>query len=528
MLRVWPAALALLTSALARPVALVDPHLTIAEDPARLAAADAFRATPQPRASDAPSIVVILADDLGYYDTSLYGGTPSTPNLDRLASQGARCTAGYVVSPICAPSRAGLLTGRYPQRFGYEIINHERYPHNRLERGVARGLVEGQGWEIDPDVRVPPAEAIAAQGLPRAELALSEVLKQAGYETAIFGKWHLGTAPDKVPLARGFDHHYGFLEAFSLYAPPEDPDVVALRQDYYADRYEWKIGRSGASAIRADGVEVDEPAYLTDRIAEEAVAYLRAPHTNPVFVYVPFSAPHTPLQAPRDRWAAITDAPSPEARVYRAMIGALDDGVGRILDAIDAAGKSEQTLVFFLSDNGGATYTGATDNGPLAGGKFSNLEGGVRVPFLVRGPGVPVGATCDAPVSALDVFQTSVAAAGARLPTDRPYDGVDLRPYLAGASGPPHPALYWRAGGASAVLQGRYKLISDETTGAVALYDLSTDPGESTNLSRKNPEIVSDMSALLQTWEADLRAPLWPPVMRYRTVHDGLDWLFPL
>jgi arylsulfatase A-like enzyme len=511
---------------------LGDPRFEIRFDPDATRATQEFLAKSDgDRAAGLPNVVLIVADDLGKHDVSVYppSSTP-TPSLERLARGGVTFTAGYVTSPVCSPSRAGLVTGRYPQRFGFELLTHDRYPRNRLEWWVARSFFSTHGWHALDELRVPRARDIELQGLPPDELTLAELLQRRGYATAIFGKWHLGIAKASLPAHRGFDYQYGFYDAFSLYADPDRPDIVNVRDDYFADRYQWWQGRRGGSAIRRNGAPIEEDGYLTDRIADEAAAWIRAQRGRPFFAYVPFNAPHAPIQAPRAYVERFAAEPDPERRVYLAMIAVLDDAVGRILDELDRTGVADDTLVLFLSDNGAATYTGIADNGPLKGGKLMNFEGGINVPFLLRWPGrVPPGASFREPVSTLDVFVTIARAADVELPADRAYDGVDLLSYLRGErAGAPHDALFWRAAGHRAIRAGRHKLISDRDTGSRVLYDLERDPFEQHDLSQEQPDLVNELERRLREWEASLLPPRWPPVMEYRFRDDGRDYVFPL
>ena len=476
------------------------------------------------------NIVLILADDLGKTDITRYDGWVPTPRIDAMGRDGATCAEGYITSPICSPSRAGLMTGRYQQRFGHELQPHDRYPRNRLEYYLFKYLLVRGDFRVANLVAFPRFEDILEQGLPASEVTLAEVLRRQGYRTAIIGKWHLGSYGDHIPIRRGFDYHYGFYEAHTLYADPADPDIVNRRHDDFTDRHIWSQGRRGNCALRRNDDVVDEKVYLTEKIADESVRWLEANATGPFFLYVPFNAPHTPFQVPRryyERFAQITD---PNRRIYAAMIAALDDAVGRIMDALGRLGLDESTLVFFLSDNGGATYTGATDNAPLRGGKFTNFEGGINVPFLARWRGtIPAGAPCTHPVSALDVFATAVDAAGAELPSDRPYDGVSLLPYLTGrTTAAPHEALFWRAEYHKAIRKGDWKLVKDEMSGRTVLFDLATDKGERRNLAPARPEVVRELEQALTRWENEMVSPLWPRVMDFRFVDGEEVYFFPL
>jgi arylsulfatase A-like enzyme len=422
------------------------------------------------------------------------------------------------------------MTGRYPQRYGFEGLVHDRYPENRLERWFMRHFASTHGWQAPEVSRVPRYQDRERQGIPPTELVLSELLAKHGYRTAITGKWHLGFGDALRPDARGFEYQYGFYDAFSLYGDPDDPDMVGVRDDYFADRYQWWRGRSGGSAIRRNGVVVEEDGYLTDKIGREAAAWIIEHKDEPFFAYVPFSAPHAPMQAPRAYVERFAHVASPEQRVYFAMIAALDDAVGEILRALDTAGIADDTLVFFLSDNGAASYTGIIDNAPLKGGKLTNFEGGINVPFVMRWPGHVSAETKYArPVSTLDVFMTIARAAGVVLPIDRPYDGVDLGPYVRGAvQTDPHDALFWRAQGHRAVRVGRYKLISDARTGSRALYDLEADPYEQTDLLAERPAVAEELEQRLRAWESELEPPRWPNAMEYLFSDGARRFVFPL
>jgi arylsulfatase A-like enzyme len=510
-----------------------DPSLAIRFDPDATRAAREFLARPAaPSAARPPNVVLIVADDLGKHDTSVY--TPSfvpTPSLEKLAAGGVTFTQGYVTAALCAPSRASLLTGRYAQRYGFEILTHDRYPRNRLERFLVQHVLATHGWQPPPAASdVPPAADLARQGVPPSELLLSELLKKQGYATGIFGKWHLGSSDELAPRSRGFDAQYGFYEAFTLMADPDDPDIVSIRRNDLPDRFQWYQGRRSNAPIRRDGVVVDEQRYLTDAIADEAIAWIEAQATRPFFAYVPFNAPHAPYQAPRAYVERFASEPREDRRVYFAMIASLDDAIGRVLAALERTGVAENTLVVFVSDNGGAAYTGIPDNTPLADGKFGNFEGGINVPFVARWPGrIAPGTTYREPISTLDAFATIARATRVELPADRAYDGVDLLPYLRGeTAGAPHEALFWRAGEQRAVLAGHDKLIRDGRTGSRVLFDLAADPSEQRDRCAADPARADELDAKLRAWEAELAPPRWPGVMERRFTVGGRDFAFPI
>ena len=478
-----------------------------------------------------PNIIILIADDLGMNDISLYGGmNVQTPNIDAIGREGATFNEAYCTSSISSPSRAGMLTGRYQQRFGHETQPNSRYPKNRLEYYAFKYLVDTGDWKVADADGVPAKEDIAKQGLPPSEITLAELLSAGGYDTAISGKWHLGYNEPLLPGNRGFARQYGCYEAFTLYAPVDSPGIVNHRHDYFADRHIWSQERKGPCAIMRNGRIIDEKEYLTFAIAREAVNFIGEKHAGPFFLYVPFTAPHTPFQATKeyyDRFAHVADT---NKRTYYAMIAALDDAVGMITRKVKEAGLDNDTVIFFASDNGGATYTGATDNAPLKGGKFTNFEGGLGVPCAMRWKGrVPAGTVYRNPVSLFDFFTTCASAAGSVLPGDREIDGVDLLPYLTGKKGgEPHRALFWRAGYNRAVRMGQWKLIMDERTGRRLLYDMTADRIERRDLSAENPDIVEKLAGEFSSWEKGMASPAWPRVMDYRFVFDGEEFYYEL
>ena len=485
--------------------------------------------TPAAGLEQLPNVIVILADDLGKTDISLYGSPHvHTPHIDALGEEGVVFSEAYCTSPICAPSRASLLTGRYQQRFGFELQPHDRYPRNRLEVAAYRMLLRNENWEVSDTPRFPRKEDIVRQGLPPSEISLGELLKERGYATGIVGKWHLGVEKPFIPNNRGFDYQYGFYEAFSLYAPVDEPDIVNHRHDHFANRYIWKKGREGPSAIRRNHTVIEEHDYLTTKIADEAVSFIQRNHGNSFFLYVPFSAPHTPFQVPEAYFEQFSHVSDRNKRVYYAMIQALDDAVGVISRTVHELGLDEHTLIFFASDNGGATYTGATDNAPLKGGKFSNFEGGLNIPFMMRWNGVvEPGTVYQNPVSLMDIFVTSVLAAGGALPEDRVYDGADLLPYVTGlVEGPVHDTLVWRSVYNHAIRSGKWKLILNEREGHMELYDLQTDKSETQNQLEEQSEIIEELLHELNRKEREFMNPLWPRVMDYHFIIDGVDYVF--
>ena len=482
-----------------------------------------------------PNIIVILADDLGLMDVSCYGGkNVRTKNIDAIAENGIRFQEGYISSPICAPSRAGLITGRYQQRFGFEINIHERYPKNRLEYFVYANLMNTGDWKVarHSDWAIPSFEEMQKQGLPPTEFTLSEMLKTKGYSTAMIGKWHMGYNETAIPINRGFDYHYGFYEAFSLYAPIDKEGIINQKLNDFSDPHIWGKGRTGNCAIRKNNKIVHESVYLTTKIAVETNQWMEAHKNEPFFIYVPFSAPHTPFQVTKEYYDKYEHIKSPQKRIYYAMIHALDDAVGDIMNKVKELGLEENTLVVFLSDNGGATYTGAADNSPLKGGKLSNFEGGINVPFMMQWKGtIPKATIYQNPVSALDIFVTTCALAKVKLPKDREFDGVNLIPYLLDSNyinKKPHEALYWRSEYHKAIRKEDWKLIQDDFVKRTMLYNIKNDKEEKNNVALKYPEVVNDLQNDFRNWEKKLIKSNWPRVMDYE-IHDGKAvYYFPL
>jgi len=429
----------------------------------------AARAPAQERAPDRaadprPNVVVIVADDLGWGDLSCYGAKDvATPRLDALAAGGVRFTAGYATAPVCAPSRAALLSGRYAQRFGFEFN-------------------QGQG------------ESRAANfGLPADVPTLAERLRAAGYATGMVGKWHLGDQPGQRPTERGFDDFFGFLDN----ASHDDP---ARRRDRFP--------------ILRGTETVKEKERLTTAFGRESAAFVERNAARPFFLHVAHAAVHAPIEPdPRvaPRVAAIADE---RRRDYANAVVSLDDAVGALLDALHANGLDERTLVLFVSDNGSVRLV---SNAPWRGGKTQLFEGGVRVPFAMRWPGrVPAGGVEARRVSTLDIAATALAAAGVARAPEWALDGVDLLPFLAkGADGAaangtePHAALFWRFGSRFAVRAGDWKLVAPVPDSAAMLFDCAADPGERHDLAAAQPEKAKELRALWDEWNAKNVAPLW-------------------
>ncbi len=439
-----------------------------------------------------PNVIVILADDLGYADISAYGiKRINTPNIDRIGNEGVKFTDGYATAPVCSPSRAGLQTGRYQERFGFEYNNG-------------------------------PAARDAEQhlGLPAGEITVADAMRKQGYHTGIVGKWHLGSNREFYPTNRGYDEFVGILTGATSYMNSDLPGVKTFAYNDNVDG--GNAGRRGQYNQVFEGpnrtVVQNENEYLTDYFAARGSEYVRrnAQSGKPYFLYMAFNAPHAPLMVTQKYYDRFPQIKSEQMRVYAAMISALDDGVGQILKAVDESGQADNTIIYFLSDNGCAAYQpGVCSCEPLRGGKLTHYEGGVRVPFMMRWPArLKGGAIYRNAVSTMDIFPTVVTAAGGSLAADRPYDGVDIVPYVTGKNpGMPHDLLMWRRQPLVSIRKGDWKLWKsvDPSYGTYTLlFNLKTDLNESTNLAEQRPEKVKELETAIAQWSKDLHDPLWP------------------
>lgn len=429
--------------------------------------------TPSPQTNRAlkPNILLIVADDMGYADAGFQGCKDiPTPNLNALAASGVKFTSGYVTGPYCSPTRSALMAGRHQCRYGHEF---------------------------NPD-------HVKNGGLPLSETTLADHLKSAGYATGLVGKWHLGVETNMQPPNRGFDEYFGFLGGAT-------------------DYFQSATIRRGMEPIKE---KID---YTTDAFGREAVAFIDHHQQQPWFLYLAFNAVHKPMQATDDRLAKFTGVQDKTRHTYDAMMLALDENVGLVLKKLSDANLTTNTIVMFISDNGGPTISGTaingSSNGALRGGKHTTLEGGVRVPFVISWPGRVSPGVYDKPVVQLDLHATAVAAAGIQPRPEWKVEGVNLLPFLDGSNpGVPHDALYWRFGEQMAIRAGDYKLVryfstlddpkkphisKDAKPTSARLYDLSTDIGEHHDLASEKPDVVKDLQARWDAWNAHNVAPLW-------------------
>ncbi len=419
-------------------------------------------------AAERPNIIVIVGDDMGYADVGTHGCKDiPTPHLDSLAKEGVRFTNGYVSGPYCSPTRAGLLTGRYQTRFGHEFN-------------------AGAG----------------ATGLPVSETTLADRLKAAGYTTGMVGKWHLGSAEQFHPQRRGFDEFFGFLGGAHSY---------------------WVGKGKGKGGILRGTADAGEKEYLTDAFGREAVAFVERAKTKPFFLYLTFNAVHTPMHATDPMLKKFESIKNEQRRIYAAMMASMDDAIGKLLAKLREEKLEDNTLIVFISDNGGPTMVGTTinasSNAPLRGSKRTTLEGGVRVPFFIKWPGrVPAGKVYENPVIQLDILPTALAAAGVEVKPEWKLDGVNLLPFVTGEkTDKPHEVLYWRFGAQMAIRKGDWKLVRydpnvDGKKGGInpaRLYNLADDIGETNDLSAKEPARVKELQAAWNEWNKGNIDPLW-------------------
>ena len=404
-----------------------------------------------------PNVVILFADDAGYMDFGFTGTDDlHTPRIDQLASEGVICTQGYVTASVCSPSRAGLLTGRYQQRFGHET--------------------NLRGKDV---------------GLPLSERTLADRLGALGYKSCAIGKWHLGGNDEQHPLSRGFDEFHGFL----------------LGSRTYFSKSNNKVNQQSLMHNR-EIVPEDDNRYLTDWMAEKANEFIAAQKVEPFFLYVAFNAVHTPMQAPPELLKEFPDIRNKKRQKLAGMTLSLDRAVGSILDTLNKQGLDGNTIVFFLNDNGGATIN-ASNNGPLRGMKGSKWEGGVRVPYVVRWTNHLAPSRYDNLVSSLDIAATSLALAGDTPENMQDLDGVHLIPFLTGTvEEKPHDVLFWRRGPAAAVRKGDWKLIRVDDQPPL-LFHLRDDIGETKNLAEAFPEKVTQLLAHYDSWESEMVEPLW-------------------
>lgn len=407
-----------------------------------------------------PNILVIISDDAGYSDFSFSGEANfNTPNIDSISQNGVHFPQGYVSASVCSPSRAGLMTGRNQQRFGY---------FDNLPR------------------KVPEIYSQEFAGLPQSEITLAEALQQQGYKTAAIGKWHLGYGEKFHPNVQGFEYFYGIESGSRSYWP----------------------NKKGLGPAQENMTTVKDEGYFTDTLTNKAINYLNKKDEQPFFMYLSYTAPHTPLHAKPEHLALFADIKDKRRRALAAMTYSLDENIGRVLKTLNDQGIDQNTLIFFINDNGG-TEANSIGNRPLTGYKGTVLEGGLRVPYAVSWPDkIKAGQVINMPASSLDIFATAVAAAGGELATDREYDGINLLAVMTGKSVEVERTLFWKRHGYAAIRQGDFKLIRLSDRPAL-LFNVDEDVGEHSNLASKYPEKVKSMLQALWGWEQKHQHAKW-------------------
>ena len=461
-----------------------------------------------PEGQRPPNIILIVADDLGYNDISLNGGgvgggIVQTPNIDALAREGVNFTTAYAANATCSPSRAAMMTGRYPTRFGFEFT--------AVPVQFAENMAHGEGVgphraifhrdRITPDIPDYPD-----MGVPASEVTIAETVKAAGYHTLHIGKWHLGEAPALRPHAQGFDESLAVLAGGAMFMREDDPGVVNAKLPWDPiDRFLWANLRH---AVTFNGSQRFHPrGHLTDYFAEEAIKAIEVNRNRPFFIYLAFNAPHTPLQATRADYDKLAQIKDHKTRVYGAMIAQMDRRIGDVMAKLKQLGIDDNTLVIFTSDNGGAWYNGIEDlNAPFRGWKATFFEGGIRTPMFMRWPGEIAPGTQRADLTGhLDIFSTIAGAAGAKIPRDRVIDSENI---LAGRAS--RSAMFWRSGDYRAVRAGDWKLQVTKRPEKARLYNLVADPTEQKDLAAGDPQRVAALRALIEAQNKGMAKPIWP------------------
>jgi len=485
-----------------------------------------------PASERPPNIIFILADDLGINDISTFGGgvaggAVTTPSIDAIAHEGALFTQAYAGNATCAPSRAMIMTGRYPTRTGYEFTPVPRgmgrlvtIIGNEMDTGLPPAYYDRETDEQQPDY--------LDKGLPTEEVTVAEVLKKKGYHTVHIGKWHMGMSAGMAPNDQGFD------ETLTMNGPlfleENDPNVVNAKLDFDPiDKFLWARGRF--SSTFNGGAPFEPGGYVTDYWTDESLKVIEANKNRPFFLYLAHWGVHTPLQATKEDFEAVGEIKPHRLRVYAAMVRSLDRSVRRIVEKLEQEGLSENTIIIFSSDNGGAGYLGLPEvNAPYRGWKVTMFEGGIRAPIFMKWPAkIAEGTKVDTPVAHIDLMPTMAAAAGAALPQGVEIDGLNLLPLATGTGTIErvNDALFWQSGYLRVVRAGDWKLQVEGRRNKKWLYDLASDPTEQLNLAEVRPDKLAELQALLDEHAASSRGPLYPyttegPIAIDKTLADKI------
>jgi arylsulfatase A-like enzyme len=464
-----------------------------------------------------PNVILILADDLGFNDISfngggVAGGLVKTPNIDALGHEGVDFTTAYAANATCSPSRAALMTGRYPTRFGFEFTSIPGSFASTVGHSDTKSIYPViYHDELNHDLM-----DYRDMGVPRSEITIAQLLKAKGYHTLHFGKWHLGESDALAPHARGFDESLGFRAGGSKFMHQNDPGVVNAKLPWDPiDAYLWP---NLPYAVQFnDGQRFEAKGHMTDYLTDNALAAIEANRNRPFFMYLAYNAPHTPLQATKADYDALPQIKDHKTRVYGAMIRQLDRRIGDVMAKLKALGIDDKTLVIFTSDNGGAWYTGIPDlNKPYRGWKATFFEGGIRVPMFMRWPGkIAPGTRSAIPTTGIDLFATIANSAGVQMPRDRMIDAVDnLGGIVPGRAVATRAApLFWRSGDYRVVRDGDWKLQVTKRPAMMRLYNLATDPTEHHNLASSEPAQVARLNALIEAQNKGMAKPLWPGLL---------------
>ena len=459
-----------------------------------------------------PNIILILADDLGFNDVSYYNGGAAdgsllTPHIDSLAKEGVAFLNGYAASPVCSPSRAAIMTGRYSSRYGFEFTPYPAQAArimNLLRQDGELGTINLEGVQWDE-------VGLTVGGLPNEEITIAEMLKENGYYTAHIGKWHLGGFTDgMMPNDQGFDD--SLMLNSSLYFPKNHPDIVNAKIDSSVEDMVWASSQYAASF---NGSKPFKPGgYITDYYTDEAVKVIDNNKDRPFFLYLGHFAPHNPLQSLKKDYEKHSHMENHTLQVYAGMIEALDRSIGKIISALEKNGLTENTLIIFTSDNGGAGYIGLDNiNKPYRGWKLTHFEGGMHIPFFAKWPAkIKKGMKYDKRIHHTDIFSTILGAANIEHPKEITIDGVNLIPFLNDEKrGEPHETLYWKNVTYQAIIHDNWKLMrSKYPKEKEYLYNLGKDPYEQSNLAMSEPEIKSLLHEKLNTHIESMPEPSWP------------------
>jgi len=475
---------------------------------------------PETRTNFKPNIIVVLVDDLGFNQISSYGGGMSngnfkTPNIDNLAKDGVLCTNGYSSSPICSPSRASLLTGRFATRFGYEFTPTTSSMMKAIslfskKNEVADGIYYDKREENIIDIE--------QMGLPQSEKTIAEMLKPEGYHNIHIGKWHLGHSKDFLPRKHGFDESLR-IDQGSLFLPEDDKNVINAKLEFDPiDKVLW--GNLPYAVNFNEGPRMNPNGHLTDYLTNEAVKVIEKNKNRPFFLYLAYWAVHSPLQAKKEDYEKLSFIENHDERVLASMVMTVDRGVGKIRDVLKKNNIDDNTIIIFTSDNGAPGYIGLPDlNKPYRGWKLTHFEGGVHVPFIVSYPNkIPKGTTYNGRVSNLDILSTVASVAGVDMNRNDlkeiEFDGANVLPYLIGENeGEPQRVLFNKSGNYSFIIKEGWKLQVDLVQNKKWLYNLNEDPTEQENLIKSDIEKLNELEKILNKKLSEQVKPIWPSLL---------------